>query len=217
MLLPLRSLWLGFTFTKINVSNHHPVPPRERPFSEIIFLLTLVKQKAGFGRSPNPNNLWPRDSLPPVENPGLGTRTEAIYIWLCPISSPPHAHQPVHLWSASSLWSSGSVPSHLHYMTWGPAVSLRPGVLTPGIPGLSSAWMSKIGYVTPYPKWRLPWWFSGKEAACQCRRCRFYPCVGKIPWRRKWQPAPVFLPREFHGQRSLAGFSPWGFEELDMI
>ena len=34
--------------------------------------------------------------------------------------------------------------------------------------------------------------------------------VGKIPWRRKWQPAPVFLPGESHGQRSLAGYSLWG-------
>ena len=34
--------------------------------------------------------------------------------------------------------------------------------------------------------------------------------VGKITWSRKWQPASVFLPRKFHGQRSLAGYSPWG-------
>ena len=40
--------------------------------------------------------------------------------------------------------------------------------------------------------------------------------VGKIPWRRKWQPTPVFLPGEFHGQRSLAGYSPWGRKESDM-
>ena len=38
----------------------------------------------------------------------------------------------------------------------------------------------------------------------------------KIPWRRVWQPTPVFLPGEFHGQRSLAGYSPWGLKELDM-
>ena len=38
----------------------------------------------------------------------------------------------------------------------------------------------------------------------QCKRPRFDPWVGKIPWRRKWQPIPVLLPREFHGQRSLA-------------
>ena len=49
---------------------------------------------------------------------------------------------------------------------------------------------------------------SGKESACQCRRpkrCRFDSWVGKIPWRRAWQPTPVFLPRESHGQRSLVG------------
>ena len=37
----------------------------------------------------------------------------------------------------------------------------------------------------------------------------------KDPWRRKWQPTPVFLPGEFHGQRSLAGYSPWGRKESD--
>ena len=36
--------------------------------------------------------------------------------------------------------------------------------------------------------------------------------VTKIPWRRKWQPTPVFLPGESHGQRSLASYSPWGRE-----
>ena len=41
------------------------------------------------------------------------------------------------------------------------------------------------------------------------------PWVRKIPWRRKWQPTPVFLPGEFHGQRSLAGYSPWGHKESD--
>ena len=37
-----------------------------------------------------------------------------------------------------------------------------------------------------------------KESACQCRRCRFNPWVRKIPWRRKWQPSPVFLPGKFY-------------------
>ena len=52
----------------------------------------------------------------------------------------------------------------------------------------------------------LPRWCSGKESACQCKRHRRWglgPWVGKIPWRRKWQPTPVFLPRESRGQRSL--------------
>ena len=39
--------------------------------------------------------------------------------------------------------------------------------------------------------------------------------IGKIPWRREWLPTPVFLPGELHGQRSLAGYSPWGQKELD--
>ena len=45
---------------------------------------------------------------------------------------------------------------------------------------------------------------------------RFDPWVGKMPWRKAWEPTPVFLPGEFHGQRSLMGFSPWGHKELDM-
>ena len=52
---------------------------------------------------------------------------------------------------------------------------------------------------------------SGKEPACQCRRHKrrgFDPWVGTIPWRRKWQPTPVFLAGESHGQRSLKGYSP---------
>ena len=52
---------------------------------------------------------------------------------------------------------------------------------------------------------------SGKEPTCQCRRYgrhRFDPWVGKILWRRAWQPTPVFLPGESHGQRSLMGYSP---------
>ena len=50
----------------------------------------------------------------------------------------------------------------------------------------------------------------------QCKRRRFDPWVGKIPWRRTWLPTPVFLPGEFHGQRNLAGYSPWGRTESEM-
>ena len=66
--------------------------------------------------------------------------------------------------------------------------------------------------------WGLPWWLRGKESACQCKRhkrCRFNPWVGKIPWRRAWHPTPVSLPGESHGQRSLAGYSPWSHKESD--
>ena len=70
------------------------------------------------------------------------------------------------------------------------------------------------------PKYRpsmvgLPRWLRGKESACQCKRRGFDPWIGKIHWRRKCQRAPVFLPGEFHGQRSLVGNSPWGHKESD--
>ena len=59
---------------------------------------------------------------------------------------------------------------------------------------------------------------SGKEPACQCRRCEkhgFYPWVGEIPWRRAWKPTPVFLPRESHGQRILVDSSPWCLRRVE--
>ena len=58
---------------------------------------------------------------------------------------------------------------------------------------------------------------SGKEPACQCRRHKrrgFDPCI-EITWNRAWLPTPVFLPWESHGQKSLAGYSPWGCKESD--
>ena len=56
----------------------------------------------------------------------------------------------------------------------------------------------------------LPWWLSGKESTCQCRRPGFEPWVEKIPWRRGWQPTPVSLPGKSHGQRSLVDDNLWG-------
>ena len=71
------------------------------------------------------------------------------------------------------------------------------------------------GDLSPHKhKHRLPRWWRGKEFACQCRRCGFHPWVGKIPWSRKWPPAPVFLPGKFHGLRSLAGYNSWVCKEL---
>ena len=73
---------------------------------------------------------------------------------------------------------------------------------------------------SPDKDWGFPGVASGKELACQCRRCqrhRFSPWVGKVPYRRVWQPTPVFLPRKSQGQRSLAGYSPWVRKELDPI
>ena len=56
---------------------------------------------------------------------------------------------------------------------------------------------------------------DGKESACNAGNLGSDPRVRKIPWRMEWQPNPVFLPGELHGQTSLAGYSPWGHKELD--
>src|SRR5574337_692687 len=58
-------------------------------------------------------------------------------------------------------------------------------------------------------------WLSWQRTCLQCGRPGFDPRVGKIPWRRERQPTPIFWPEEFLGQRSLAGYSPWGLKELD--
>ena len=56
---------------------------------------------------------------------------------------------------------------------------------------------------------------DGKNSCLQCRSLRFDPWVRKISWRREWQPTLVFLAGESHGQKSLAGYGPWGCKELD--
>ena len=63
----------------------------------------------------------------------------------------------------------------------------------------------------------LPWWLGSKESACNAVDMGLIPWVAEIPWRRKWQPTPVFLPGESHGLRGLDGYSPWGRKESDMI
>ena len=83
-----------------------------------------------------------------------------------------------------------------------------------------SSFIQQTFILPTYSKyWDFPGGASGEESACQCRRCKrlkrcgFDPCVRKIPWRRRWQPTPVFLPGKSHGQRSLqfmADFSSQG-------
>ena len=59
--------------------------------------------------------------------------------------------------------------------------------------------------------------FPGGTGVKNLRANGFDPWFEKIPWRKKWQPTPVFLPEEFHGQRSLVGYSPWDHKELGTI
>ena len=98
-------------------------------------------------------------------------------------------------------------------------------VASSGIPG--APWGSVTCRRTYSTLWKLsvlmltgfPGGASVKEPACQCRSYRrpgFDPWVGKIPWRRAWQPIPVFLPGESLGQRNLAGYSPCSHKESDV-
>ena len=62
----------------------------------------------------------------------------------------------------------------------------------------------------------LPWWLSWKRICLQCRKPRFDSWFSRIPWRKQWQPIPVFLHGKSHGQRCLVGYNPWGHKESDM-
>ena len=89
----------------------------------------------------------------------------------------------------------------------------------------SSLWGRKESYMT---KWlththicqqHFPTGSAGKEPSCQhrwCKKRKFNPWVGKIPWRKKWQPTPIFLPWRFHEERSLADYSPWGCKKSNL-
>ena len=84
----------------------------------------------------------------------------------------------------------------------------------------SHVWMWELDYKE---SWALKNWcfwtvvlektLGDKESTCLCRRLGFDPWVRKIPWRRKWQPSPVLLPEESHGQRSLAAPQSMGSKE----
>ena len=83
----------------------------------------------------------------------------------------------------------------------------RPGVLqSRGSQRVGHDWATELNWVFK----NLP-----ANAGDRHKRCGFYPCVWKIPWRKAWPPTPVFFPGESHGQRSLEGYSPEGHKELD--
>ena len=72
-----------------------------------------------------------------------------------------------------------------------------------------------MGIITIVPTPDFPGGSDGKVSAYNAGDLGFDPWVGKIPWRRKWQPIPVLLPGKSHGWRSLVGYSPWGHKESD--
>ena len=150
--------------------------------------------------------------------------TTPNFVWPCPLSS--GQKEPLKIcrnWLLSS--PHGPEQSNLLKTPNYPqtAVKLRfqplPASIHPLIPIFSCrSWKDNQ---EPFSKGQamtlmgLPRWLTGKESICQCKRCRFDPWVGKILWRRKWQPTPGFLPGKSHGQTSLADYSPWGCKESD--
>ena len=73
--------------------------------------------------------------------------------------------------------------------------------------------VSKENMKLPQLPETLPGSSDGNESAYNAGDLGSIPGLGRFPWRRKWQPTPVFLPGESHGQRNLAGYSPWGHKE----
>ena len=76
---------------------------------------------------------------------------------------------------------------------------------------MKTHWLKKICWARSESLYSV--WLRQQRIYPQCGRPGFDPWVGKIPWRREWLPTPVLLPGEFHGQRTLAGYSPWGHKE----
>ena len=109
-------------------------------------------------------------------------------------------------YSASTNKLKGAVQGTAHLLT----TKMAP------VSGLSLCWRKpRILPLEPYMK---SYNSFIKEDLCFCLWCgrpRFDPWVGKIPWRRKWQPTPLFLPGESHGRRSLVGYCPQDSTELD--
>ena len=133
--------------------------------------------------------------------------------WKIPWIEEPGGLQSMGLLSRTWL-SDFTFTFHLHALekemaTYSSVLAWRiPGTGKPG--GLPSMGLHRVGH-----DWRDLAAATSLRASCQCRGHRFDPWVGKIPWRRKWKPTPIFLPREFHGQRSLVGYSPPGHKESD--
>ena len=88
----------------------------------------------------------------------------------------------------------------------------KPGMLQPMVSQrVGHNWATELNWSCIQS---LPWWLRSKEFACQCRRHNFNPWVKKIPWRRKWQPTPAFLPGKSYSHSCLVGCSPWGHERV---
>ena len=110
---------------------------------------------------------------------------------------------------SSHLWPHFDLPPPL-ISHWQEFILMHDPPIFISFPLLTGFWASfsldlPLVISPPNLKMGFPWWLSGKESACQCRRRWFNSWVRKIPWRRKWLPSPG----KSLGQRSLVGYSPW--------
>ena len=120
-------------------------------------------------------------------------------------------------WMIITVWGTGISSWDLDHMGYGILWHIMAYY---GIWWSSDGWECRDRQGSELDFWRsFPGGSSGKEPTCQSRRHKthgFDPWVGKVPWRRKWQPTPLFLPGESHGQRNLVDCSPWDHKELYM-
>ena len=117
-------------------------------------------------------------------------------------------------WRDDRMWSTGEGNGNpLQYSCLENSMDRGTGWAT--IFGVAKSWTRLSNYHFHFQSiLGLPWWLSSKEFTCQCRTQGFNPWVGKIPWRRKWQPTPVFFSGKSHGQRSLASYSSRGCKRI---
>ena len=119
-------------------------------------------------------------------------------------------HQPMQetheTWVQSLDWKDpleAEMTTHSRILAWRIPWTEKPyGLHSLGLQRVRHDWAEHTHtYICIYRG--LPWWLSGKRICLQCKRPGFNPWVGKIPWRRKWQPTPVYWPGEFHGFQNL--------------
>ena len=113
--------------------------------------------------------------------------------------------------SSTTIQGNNSQTTFKHLAPHSSKLAWRiPGTREPG--GLPSMGLHRVGHdwsdLAICAVYFSGIWLSGEESTWQCRSLRFDPWVTKMPWRRKWELTPVFLPGKSHGQWSLAGYSP---------
>ena len=135
----------------------------------------------------------------------------AKYEILSPTESKPRSGYQLYWHLGRTILCCGGCPVHCRMFSrilglyWRDTSSTPSAVKTKASPDITKASFEAKGFWVAH---------MVKKICLQCRRPGFHPRVGKITWRREWQPTPVFRTGESHGQRRLAGYRPWGSQRL---